>query len=62
MMSAELRDDRHGIPGALALHLESFSVQHIGERYIDALGLRPTYEIPNTAVMSGAFEPRHAQA
>jgi glycosyltransferase involved in cell wall biosynthesis len=62
MMSAEMRADKGRSPEALALHLESFSVQHIGERYIDVLGLRPTYETPNTAVVSGAFQPLHARA
>jgi glycosyltransferase involved in cell wall biosynthesis len=62
MMSAQMRTGRRPIPEALALHLEDFSVQHIGERYIDVLGLRPTHTIRDTAVMNGAFEQRHAQA
>jgi glycosyltransferase involved in cell wall biosynthesis len=62
LMSAQMRADRRPISEALALHLETFSVQHIGERYIDVLGLRPMHEIRNTAVVNGAFEQRHAQA
>jgi len=62
MMSAQMRADRCPISEALALHLETFSVQHIGERYIDVLGLRPTHKIRNTAVINGASEQRHAQA
>lgn len=62
MMSAQMRADRRPISEALARHLETFSVQHIGERYIDILGLRPTHKIRNTAVMNGSFERRHAQA
>jgi glycosyltransferase involved in cell wall biosynthesis len=62
IMSAQLHADRRPISEALALHLEDFSVQHIGERYIDVLGLRPTRKVRNTAVMNGAFEQRHAQA
>jgi glycosyltransferase involved in cell wall biosynthesis len=59
---AQMRAGRRPISGALALHLESFSVRHIGEHYIDVLGLEPKQEVRNTAVISGAFKPRHAQA
>jgi glycosyltransferase involved in cell wall biosynthesis len=62
LMSAQMRADRRPISEALALHLETFSVQHIGERYIDVLGLRPTHEIRNTSVMNDAFAQPHAQA
>jgi glycosyltransferase involved in cell wall biosynthesis len=61
-MCAQMRADKHPISEALALHLEDFSVQHIGERYIDVLGLRQRIKIRNTAAMNGAFEQRQAQA
>ena len=61
-MSAQMRADKRPISAALALHLEGFFVQHIGERYIDILALRPSYEIPNGAAMSDAFGQRHARA
>jgi glycosyltransferase involved in cell wall biosynthesis len=62
MILSQMRAERRPISKALALHLEGFSVQHIGERYIDVLGLRPTHKIRNTTVMNAAFEQRHAQA
>jgi glycosyltransferase involved in cell wall biosynthesis len=62
IICAQMRAGRRPISEALALHLESYSVRHIGEHYIDVLGLRPKHEVRNTAVRSGAFKPRHAQA
>jgi glycosyltransferase involved in cell wall biosynthesis len=62
VMCAQMRADKRPISEALALHLEYFSVQHIGERYIDVLGLRPTHKVRNGAVTNSAFERRHAQA
>jgi glycosyltransferase involved in cell wall biosynthesis len=62
MMSAEMHAGRRPLSEALARYLEHFSVRHIGERYVDVLGLRPTHKTRNIAVMNGAFEQRHAEA
>ena len=62
ILCAQMRADKPPISQALARHLESFSVQRIGARYIELLGLAPTREMPNVAVTSGAFAPHHAQS
>ena len=43
LLSAQMRAEKRPISQALALHLESFSVRHIGECYTDVLGLKPTH-------------------
>jgi glycosyltransferase involved in cell wall biosynthesis len=49
-LCAQLRSEKPPISQALTRHLERFSVQHICERYIDVLGIRPTYELPHIGV------------
>jgi hypothetical protein len=42
-LSAQMRAENPPVSQALALHLEKFSVRHIGECYLDVLELRPTH-------------------